>query len=47
VNASSTFPGIPFPEYPDVMYNVPPAMTGAMLTIEPPCALIPFTVWKS
>jgi hypothetical protein len=45
--ASNTFPGIAFPEYPEVMNSMPPATTGPILLMEPPRALTPFTVWNS
>src|SRR5215831_2839126 len=46
-NAKSTFPGIPFDPYPDVIYSIPPATTAPMLLIEPPRAFTPLTVVKS
>src|SRR5579862_9349359 len=43
--ASSTLPGMAVPEeYPEAMKSMPPAITGAMLMMEPPRALTPFTV---
>jgi len=47
-NANSTFPGNPPKrEYPELTNNIPPTTTAPGPSIDPPLALIPFTVGNS
>jgi len=44
VNASSTFPGMPFCTYPELMTRVPPLIAGPATFSEPPRPGTPFVV---